>query len=355
MNLHLYIMYTMKKNLFWVFIIFISLCCSKQGSNASISPPLPIVYADSFFAKGADVSWVTEMEAQGIKFFDRAGKQTECISLMKSLGMNAIRLRVWVNPVNGYCNVNDVVAKAIRANNLGMKLLIDFHYSDFWADPGKQNKPASWANQDIATLQTSVHDHTVSVLNALKSSGVSPAWVQVGNETNDGMLWPEGKASLNMGNFTKLINSGYDAVKSVFPLARVVVHISNGYDNALFRWMFDGLKSNGAKWDIIGMSLYPTSTNWDVLDNQCLTNMNDMISRYDKDVMICEVGLPYTDSIASNSFLKDIINKTKGLKNGRGLGVFYWEPQCYNGWKGYKLGAFDDKGAPTVALDAFKP
>ncbi len=142
--------------------------------------------------------------------------------------------------------------------------------------------------------------------------------------------------------------------KSVSDSINVIVHVSNGFDNTLFRWVFDGLENNGAKWDIIGMSLYPSSTNWQTLDAQCLSNMNDMISRYKKTVMICEVGMPWTDSVACKSFLTDIITKTKSLANNNGLGVFYWEPECYNNWQNYTLGAFDNNGKPTMALDAFK-
>jgi arabinogalactan endo-1,4-beta-galactosidase len=156
-----------------------------------------------------------------------------------------------------------------------------------------------------------------------------------------------------MSNFAKLVNAGYDAVKFVSSTSKVIVHISNGYDNALFRWMFDGLKSNGAKWDVIGMSLYPTASNWSTLNAQCLANMNDMVSRYDKEVMIVEVGMSWDQASACNSFLSDLITKTKSVTNGKGLGVFYWEPESYNNWQGYTLGAFDNSGKPTVALNAF--
>ncbi len=118
--------------------------------------------------------------------------------------------------------------------------------------------------------------------------------------------------------------------------------------------MFDGLKSNNAKWNVIKMSLYPSSTNWSTLDAQCLSNMKNMIARYKKPVMICKVGMSRTDSIACKSFLDDIISKTKSVANGNGLGVFYREPESYNNWQTYSLGAFDNNGKPTVALDAFK-
>lgn len=293
------------------------------------------------------------MESSGIKFYNSSGSEQDCMTILKNLGMNAIRLRVWVNPSNGWCNTADVVAKAVRAKNLGFKIMIDFHYSDTWADPGHQTKPAAWASQDFATLQTSVYNHTADVLNALKSSAVIPTWVQAGNETNDGMLWPDGKASANMNQFALLVNAGYNAAKSVDTSIKVIVHISNGYDNNLFRWIFDGLKSNGAKWDIIGMSLYPTTANWSTLNTQCLSNMNDMVARYNKDVMICEAGMSWDQATICNSFLTDLITKTKSVTGGRGLGVFYWEPESYNNWQGYTLGAFDNSGKPTAALNAF--
>ena len=344
-----------KQLLFLVLIVGIALSCNKTAANTSNILCGVAMPADTLkgFYKGADIGWLTEMEAAGLKFYNNAGAQQEGMQLLKSLGMNAIRLRVWVNPTDGWCNTEDVLNKALRAKALGMKIMIDFHYSDCWADPGKQTKPAAWAAQDFTTLKQSVSTHTFTVLNTLKTNGIIPAWVQVGNETNNGMLWPEGKASTNMNNFAQLVNAGYDAVKSIDTSIKVIVHISNGYDNGLFRWMFDGLKNNGAKWDIIGMSLYPTSTNWATLNSQCLSNMNDMVARYNKDVMLVEIGMSWTDATASNSFIADIITKVKSVNNNRGRGVFYWEPESFNNWKGYTLGAFDNNGKPTTALNAF--
>lgn len=345
------------KNTFLVLLfgILLSFACGKTKGPTPLPTPPPVpVPVDSFFAKGADVSWVTQMESEGIKFYNKQGVQQDLYKILKDGGMNSIRLRVWVNPANGWCNMADVLVKALRAKALGMKILIDFHYSDSWADPGQQTKPAAWKDEDIAQLIISVSDHTKEVLNTLKTNDVVPDWVQVGNETNDGMLWPEGKASTSMANFAALINSGYDAVKSVFPSAKVVVHISNGFDNSLFRWMFDGLKDNNAKWDVIGMSLYPSADNWAQLNTQCLVNMNDMISRYSKEVMICEVGMPVSDSLPCKNFIRDLIQQSKSIPANKCLGVFYWEPECYAGWNGYKLGAFNSQGQPTVALDAFK-
>jgi len=327
--------------------------CKEINPATKTIDTIPIVKMDSF-AKGADVSWVTQMEAANKKFYDVSGTQMECLALMKSLGMNSIRLRVWVNPTDGWCNMQDLLVKALRAKNLGMQIMIDFHYSDTWADPGHQLKPAAWTSLNFAGLTTVLATHTRDVLNTLKTNGVTPNWVQVGNETGNGMLWEDGRASTNMANYAALTTAGYNAVKSVFPDTKVIVHIQGGQDNNLFRWLFDGLKSYGAKWDVIGMSLYPTTTNWQTQNQQCLLNMNDMVARYGKPVMICEVGMSWDSPDIAKSFLTDLITKTKSVAGGKGLGVFYWEPESYGNWNQYSLGAFDNNGKPTVALDAFK-
>jgi arabinogalactan endo-1,4-beta-galactosidase len=317
------------------------------------APDFPDTPLAANYAKGADVSWVTQMEAGSLKFYNSAGTQQDLFQILKDKGINSIRLRAWVNPADGWSSTADVVAKAQRAKAAGFRILLDLHYSDTWADPGHQAKPAAWAGQDITALKTSVTNYTVSVMNALKDKGITPEWVQVGNETNNGMLWEEGKASVNMKNYADLVQAGYAAVKSVSSTSKVIVHVSNGYDNAVFRFIFDGLKANGANWDVIGMSLYPTAANWQSLNNQCLVNMNDMVTRYGKEVMLAEVGMPVTEAAAAKAFLTDIITKNNSLPNGKGLGVFYWEPEAYNGWQGYSLGAFDASGKPTVAMDAF--
>lgn len=338
--------------IFFLFLFAIAGCKKKERGGGGTTPPVTTPTTGTF-AKGADISWITQMESVGNKFYTAAGVQTEATALMKSLGMNTVRLRVWVNPSPAWNNTADVVTKALRAKALGMRIMIDFHYSDSWADPGKQTKPAAWASQDLASLKTSLASHTVAVLTELKNNGITPEWVQVGNETNNGMLWPEGRASTNMSGFAQMVNAGYDAVKSVFSSAKVMVHVSNGWDNALFRWMFDGLQANSAKYDVIGMSLYPSPSNWTTLNNQCLINMNDMVARYNKEVMVVEVGMSWDSPNECKAFLSDLIAKTKSVSGSKGLGVLYWEPQAYNNWQGYTLGAFDNSGKPTIALSAF--
>ncbi len=315
---------------------------------------LPLSAAAPDPARGADIGWLSQMEAVNKVFRDPSGKPGDLLDILKGQGVNSIRLRVWVNPTDGWCGPTDVVKMAQRAHAKGFRIMIDFHYSDSWADPGKQTKPAAWASHKLDQLKTDVAKHTTDVLTSLKTAGVTPEWVQVGNETNNGMLWEEGKASANMAGFAALVQSGSKAVKAVFPNAKVIVHISNGHDNSLFRWMFDGLKANNTTYDVIGMSLYPETPTWRDTEQKCKANMVDMVSRYGKQVVISEVGMPMADADSSYACLKQLQKDVAALPNGAGLGVFYWEPAAYASWQGYKLGAFDDTGKPTRALDAFR-
>ena len=340
----------------WFALPLLLAACKKSDTASATQTTLPTDTTktiSSTLIKGADVSWLTQMEASGYKFYDNNGTAQDCMELLKNKGLNAIRLRAWVNPTDGWCNTDDLIVKALRAQKLGLKIMIDFHYSDSWADPGKQTKPAAWQSFNFASLNNAVGTYTTGVMNALKAKGITPDWVQIGNETDDGMLWEDGRASKNMANFANLVSSGYAAVKAVSSTTKVIVHLSNGYNNALFRYMFDGLKANGAKWDIIGMSLYPTAGNWQTYNQQCLANMNDMFARYGSPVMIVEVGMAASDGATCKSFLTDLLTKVSTVTSKQGLGVFYWEPEAYS-WQGYGLGAFDNSGKPTVALDAFK-
>ena len=333
---------------------FFTFSCSKDKDSKADTPTTDTTTTTNAFAKGADVSWITEMEANNVYFYNKSGAKTECIALLKSLGMNSIRLRVWVNPVDGYCNKTDLLIKAKRASDLGMRIMIDFHYSDSWADPSQQTKPTAWNNLSFNDLCTAVTNHTTEILTALKNWNITPEWVQVGNETGNGMLWDDGKASVNMAQYATLTNTGYNAVKAIFPKTKVVVHLQNGQDNSTFRWLFDGLKKNNAKWDVIGMSLYPKTSNWQDFNAKSIANAKDMISRYDSEVMFCEVGMSWDQAATAKLFLTDLIAQSKAISNNKCIGVFYWEPQAYNSWKAYTLGAFDNSGKPTAALDAFQ-
>ncbi|MFZ2988636.1 glycoside hydrolase family 53 protein [Ideonella sp.] len=303
--------------------------------------------------KGADVSWVDQQEAAGQTFYSSTGVATDPFKLLKDLGTNAIRLRVWVNPADGWCNAADTLYKAQRAKAQGQKIMLTFHYSDSWADPGQQTKPAAWSSHNLSQLSNDVYQHTYGVLSYLKTNGITVDWVQVGNEINSGMLWPEGRASgSSFGNLTTLINSGYNATKTIYPSAKVILHLANGYNNTTFRWFFDGVKAAGAKYDVIGLSHYPTASNWSSLNGQLNTNMKDMIARYGKPVMVAETGMDWQQQTAAKAMMTDLLAKVTAL-GSKGLGVFYWEPQASPGWQGYTWGALNNAGQFTQALDPY--
>jgi arabinogalactan endo-1,4-beta-galactosidase len=314
-------------------------------------------FSQAAVVKGADVSWTSEIEANGISYYNRNGVKKDIFAIMKEQGMTAARLRVWVNPAQGWYNsTQDVVAKAKRAKAAGLNVMIDFHYSDTWADPGQQTKPAAWANYSFTQLMDAVYNYTIYVLQAVKDAGVTPLWVQVGNETSNGMLWNDGKASTNMKNYAWLTNTGYNATKSVFPNAKVVVHLANCFKNADNRWLFDGLVANGARFDVLGFSDYPTNvtgSSWQTVNASCLANLNDMVNRYRKEVMISEIGVPWDNSNAK-TIVKDMITKVGQVNGGKGIAIFYWEPEARPGWNGYTLGAMDANGKATAVWDAFK-
>lgn len=373
----------MKKTKTLAGVLLAALCsfcsCACSGGNDEINEPQeptidPVdTTVVTSFVKGADVGWLTEMEADGMKFYNAAGVETECLSLLQQCGINAVRLRVWVNPEKEYCNYNnlpDVLAKARRAHAQGMDIMIDFHYSDWFADPSHQDKPAAWADKTFEELKTAVADHTTEILAALKAENITPRWVQVGNETRNGMLWPSGQLWDNSGdlpngwkNYVALHNAGYDAVKSVFPEALVITHIDNAWDNQ--DWWFKKFRATGGKMDMIGLSHYPQTH-----DTKSATEMNDLalthIAQWGKTyavpVMVCEVGVKVYYEEEAASVLTDFITRLKQVEQC--VGVFYWEPQVYNswkpakytdlGWNAYDMGAFTAAGKPSKVMKAFE-
>lgn len=324
----------------------------------------------SNFSKGADVSWLPQMEASGFKFYDSNGSQKDCLQLLKDRGMNTIRLRVFVNPSNdmrsGHCSPAETVNMAVRAQKIGMRIMIDFHYSDTWADPAHQTKPADWAKSSFLELQNHVYKHTFDVLNDLKKVGVTPEWVQVGNEIPSGMLWPEGKIenNKNWNQLAALLNKGYEATKAINPSTKVIVHVDQGNDNSRFRWFFDNLTTQKLKYDVIGLSYYPywlgQEKGKEALKDYKKTiadlefNLKDMVLRYSKEVMIVEVGGDFVLEEDTKNMLTAVINVVKAVPNKKGLGLLYWEPQGEKSWSGYQLNAWRTNGMPSIALDAFK-
>ena len=338
------------------------------------------------FVKGADTSGLTEQERRGLTFRDTTGRERECLELLKNdYQLSAIRLRVWVNPRGGSCDKHELLAMAKRVKALGMDLMVDFHYSDWWADPGKQLIPEAWLGHSYEEMKQDLRNHTVDVLTLLKENGIKPRWVQVGNETTNGLLWNvvvdehgwEVRDSLghtiithSMGHiktepqqYAGFISAGYDAVKEVFPDATVIVHLDNGHRQSLYDYNLDILVKNGGKFDMVGMSLYPywARRNHQELKNDdiitdCIRNIRHISEKYGCDVMIVETGYEVDERHPETMeegrrLLARVIREARNETNGRCRGVFYWEPQCRPGH--YKLGAFDSKGAPTAIMDGF--
>lgn len=359
--------------------------CGGSGGDQKDEPDEPSV-DEVAFARGADVSWASEMEYDmthnpsrigGTAFKDSKGN-AGLYPVLKAAGINAIRLRVWVRPEdpNGWSGKDDVVRMAKRAAEAGMAVMIDFHYSDFFADPQRQNTPTDWVGLDLKGLSAKVSEHTKDVLAALKSAGVTPLWVQVGNETRPGMLWETGRLYNDKGeiadgwkNYAVLTNAGYDAVKAIFPNAQVIVHIDNAYqDNT---WFFDKLKANGGKFDMIGLSHYPMTNSqmtWKAMNSAAILNIKSLAAKYGCKVMVCEVGVRDTaeDLATSIQCMTEFMSSVKSLSVC--AVVFYWEPQVDGKWRpsiyekadrnwgAYNMGAFTSDGSaltPTSILAPF--
>ncbi len=310
------------------------------------------------FWLGADISGTTELEARGWQLRNAQGEPRENTALMRELGLNAVRLRVWVNPVEhgGFCNKDDVVRMALRAKDWGMALMIDFHYSDWWADPGQQNIPAQWKELSYDEMKKALYNHTFDVLSAIRQAGIDVRWVQVGNETTHGFLWPMGRAEENMRQYAGLTDAGYQAVKRVYPKAEVIIHLDGACDPKRYDFIFDGLKRYRARYDMIGLSVYPY---WDVKANltqswqetveKATQNINRLWTKYHKPLMIVETGAESKKPEEGKQIMSAVIDAALHNTNGHCQGVFYWAPELEHH---YPLGAFQD-GRPTAIMDAF--
>jgi arabinogalactan endo-1,4-beta-galactosidase len=314
---------------------------------------------NKIFAKGADIGWLAQMEATGYKFYDTDGKEKDCLQLLKDRGMNTIRLRVFVNPsddkASGHCSKEETVVMAVRAQKMGFRIMIDFHYSDSWADPAKQFKPKAWENHTFVELLEDVYQHTFDVINALKDAGVTPEWVQIGNEIPGGMLWAEGSTN-NWKQLGQLLNKGYDAAKAVDKNIKVIVHVDEGNNNKKFSEFFDNATAQKVKYDVIGLSYYPYWIKKDYTETiaDLEFNLNDMAKRYGKEVMVVEVGGEDDKIENTKKLLEATIKAVRNVPNNKGLGVLYWEPQGAKSWSHYALSAWLENGQPSPALDAFK-
>jgi len=311
------------------------------------------------FAKGADVSWLPQMEVSGIIFKDENGHPKDCLHILRELGMNSIRLRVFVNPdndsISGHCSKEETIKMALRAQHLGMRVMINFHYSDSWADPSKQFKPRAWEAHDFTTLLSDVHAHTYDVISALCAAGVCPEWVQIGNEIPGGFLWPDGSTQ-HWHQLAQLLNKGYEAVKAAHPASKVIVHIDEGDNRDKFNNFFDQATFHGVKYDVIGLSYYPFWVKKDYTETirNLEENLNYLVQKYRKEVMVVEVGGEVSRVQNTYDLLEATLNAVRNVPDGKGLGVMYWEPQGMQSWSKYSLCAWLENGQPLPALQSFK-
>jgi len=312
------------------------------------------------FAIGADVGWLTQLQSLGYTYTDGTTSQS-ALQLLKNAGVNTIRIRTFVNPAitAGVLGVGDndqagSIALAKLANSMGFQILIDFHYSDTWADPGHQAVPAAWASESYAQLETSVYNYTFNFMTALAAAGVYPQWVQVGNEIDPGMMLPIGSTA-NFSQLAGLINNGYKAVKAVSSSTQVIVHLSTISDLSRFETFFDALVANGGSFDVIGGSYYDGPGNIATVS----ANLNTLAARYGKPVMICEIGHAYSDVSGSATDIQTAIQAVKAVPNSRGLGVIYWEPEAPDdaATSSYSMGAVTESAGKvlqfTSAINSF--
>jgi len=329
------------------------------------------------WAKGADLSWLSEMEHDGMQFYGNTDRDadrlqnTDCIELLRGMGMNAVRLRVWVNHATGWSNKEDMVALAKRAAKAGQRVMIDIHYSDFFADPNHQTIPAAWQAYDYPTMLEAVREHTLDVLYALKEEGVKPEWVQIGNETPNGMLWPLGKVESGKlkvekdegweqyAGFTRM---GYEAAKEAFPDIMVIVHVDNAYERR--DWFWESMQAHGGKWDMIGLSHYPMMSawnggkSWQEMNELAEENIKRLIHDWHCPVMIAEVGM-FANNPESEIVMADFMERITAIDSC--AGIFYWEPEVYGGWRpaeyiplgwgSYDMGAFTPDGRPSKVME----
>jgi len=363
---------------------------SVNGPSVSVNTP---EVAASDFIKGADISTLQAIEDAGGKYYEN-GVERDLLAILKDNGVNYVRLRLWNNPVqaDGYNDKAHTVAMAKRVKAAGLKLLLDFHYSDFWADPGSQVKPEAWKNLSFTELNDAVYAYTAEVMSSLKAENAYPDMVQIGNEINPGMLLPEGAIS-NYNKLAQLLGNGIKAVRDTTPAGhevKIMIHLAEGGDNEKFRSFFDEMKVRNVDYDVIGLSFYPY---WHGTFKQLKDNLNDLAVRFGKELIVVETAHPYTledgdgwGDIAkaadaekagfpatpqgqADSFTM-VMNTVAHTTGGKGVGAFYWEPawipvpkdengDYQAGWKTKEGNAwdnqamFDFKGNALSSLKAF--
>ena len=313
------------------------------------------------FVKGMDLSTLLELEKCGVKYYVD-GTEMDILDIMKKYDVDTIRIRLWNDPYSesgesygaGENDLKTTLAIAKKVTDAGLGVLLNFHYSDFWADPGKQIKPKAWKDYGVEELEKAVYEFTVDTMKVFRDNGINTTMVQVGNELSNGLLWPEGKVP-NYDNIAKFVNAGIRGVRAIDEDVPIMIHLDNGGNNALYREWFDEFTKRGEDFQLIGLSYYPF---WHGTLDMLTDNMNDIAERYGKELIVAEVSMGYTmedykeyekltdeqrkgyatrqelvDKIeypmtvqGQYDFMEDFLNRISHIKGNKGKGFFYWEP-----------------------------
>lgn len=328
------------------------ICCLAMGVSYS---------QDQHYAVGADLSFLKQAEDNGFVFKDE-GEGKQGLQIFRDHGYNWIRLRLFHTPTRLPNDLEYTIALAREAKELGFRFLLDYHYSDTWADPGKQFIPAAWEGKSHQELVEAVFEYTCRTMIAFRDSGAYPDMVQVGNEISNGMLWPDGKLPENWDNLAQLVQAGINGVHASCgnnPCPRIMIHIDKGGDRAFTEHFFDKINSYGIDYDVIGQSYYPW---W----HGSLLDLRETLyytaKLYQKDIMVVEAAYnwkpaEYVDKKApfdespegQKEFLEEVNRIVMGVPDHRGVGVFWWEPAVSRGTRGF----FNEQGNALPVMEVF--
>ena len=321
--------------------------------------------SDREYAVGADVSFLRQAEQQGVKFRDN-GVARPGLDILHDHGYGWVRLRLFNSPQSLPNNLEYTIALARDARQRGMKFLLDYHYSDDWADPGKQYLPKAWEKLTHEQLVNAVFEYTRDTIVKFREAGVLPDMVQIGNEVINGMMWPDGKLPENWDHFAALVYAGIngvDAGRGNLPRPEIMIHIDRGGDLAATRAFYDRLNSYRIPFDVIGQSYYPW---WHGSLNDLRANLEFMARTYPQDIVVVETAYhwqpsgeaylkkpgPFPESPdGQRQFLDELNRVVMQTPNGRGRGVFWWEPAVAGPLT--SRGYFDEKHNALPVIGVF--
>ncbi|MEJ2594364.1 MAG: glycosyl hydrolase 53 family protein [bacterium] len=337
---------------------------------------------NSHFVRGADGSLVDQVEQSGGVFYEN-GVEKDAYEIFRDHGINNIRLKLWHSPEEPYNGLTRVLMMAKRVKALGMELTLDFHFSDTWADPGHQTKPAAWSDLPYDLLTDSIRQYTRYVIYRMKQQNTLPKYVQIGNEINCGILWNDGRVCNPYDNSTQWNKLGgllKNAIQGIHEATtdedtlKIILHFGDGGDNGACRWFYDNISEQSVPYDIIGLSYYPW---WHGIFAGLQYNLNDLAQRYGKEIMIVETGYPWTLGWNDNTnnivgqpgqlmegypatidgqyrYIRDLILLIKNTEGDKGAGMIYWSPEWISApglgspWENVSLFDFENEMLSSI-------